>query len=552
MDEYELNKLLTKINELETELKTAKKYGLVWDRETTEEIIAKECSTKIPVLTNIKDNNIENGEINNILIEGDNLHSLITLQSVFENRVDFIYIDPPYNTGHEDFAYNDKFVNEDDGYKHSKWLSFMSKRLKLAKNLLSDDGVMFISIDDNEQANLRLLCNSIFGENCVEQYIWCLQDKTEGSFVKTAGLTVRKEHEYIIACFKNSGKRFKRYKGEREFSDGSFSNPDNDPRGPWFSGNISRNGIKSTTGSKYYSITNPAGEVFTRNWTLSKEEYETALAEGRIYFSKGGAGVPRLKIYANQDTFLIQSSLFNDVHTSITGKNELKNIFGGESPFNFPKPPSLIKRLLEIASNENSIILDFFAGSGTTGQAVLELNKEDFGKRQFILCTNNENEICTKITYPRIKTVITGKRVDGSPYGDNMKTNLYYYKTSFVNDLKNTDQAKYNLAEKLDELLCILEDIYKPVSKNSYSSHYSNLDNSKHLFIYNDFYNKNNFEEFVNLINSTQGEKTVYIYGNNDDCLYESYEINNAIIKAIPAKIYETYKEIVAFLKRGE
>ncbi len=548
---FSQEELIEYIEELQTQLKT-EKYGLYWDKNIEKENEVKECQSNLPILSRKTILTSKFDSSNNLLIEGDNFHSLLSLSCIYRDKVDFIYIDPPYNTGHEDFKYNDRYVDEEDGYRHSKWLSFMQKRLMLARELLSDNGVIFISIDDNEQANLKLLCNSIFGEKRTEQYVWCLQDKTEGSFVKTAGLTVRKEHEYIIACFKSTGKRFNKYRSERIFTEGSFSNPDNDPNGPWFSGNISRNGIKTTTGSKYYSITNPAGETFTRNWTLSKEEYEQALSEGKIYFSKNGAGVPRLKIYANQPTELIQSSLFNDVHTSITGKNELKKIFGGISPFNFPKPSSLIKRLIEISTSRDDLILDFFAGSGTTGQAVLELNKEDGGNRRFILCTNNENNICTGVTYPRLKTVITGIRPDGSKYSDGIPANLIYYKTDFIKDNANSDQAKYNLVEKVDELLCISEDIFNQRERNDYSSHYVSNDGNRHLFIYSDYYNKEKFDEFKSRVLFSNGEKIVYVFSSDnsvDETIFEGCE--GIIIKPIPSKIYEIYKEIVEDIKRG-
>ncbi len=403
--------LLSYVSNIEKELK-AKKYGLVFEehKENIDEIL----ETHLPYLEEEKKLFIDNGGEMNFLIEGDNLASLQLLEKTHKGKIDFIYIDPPYNTGNKDFVYGDSFVDNVDCYKHSKWLSFMKSRLTIANKLLTNDGAIFISIDDNEQANLKMLCNEIFDENNTEQYIWCLQDKSEGSFVKTAGLTVRKEHEYIIACFKKSNKRFSRYVGKREFAENLDNNPDNDPRGPWFSGNISRNGIKSTTGSKYYTITNPAGESFTRNWTLSKQEYEEALADKRIYFAKGGAGVPRLKVFANQEALLIQSSLFSDVHTSVTGKNELKQLFNNESPFNFPKPTDLIKRLLQISTFKNAVILDFFAGSGTTGHAVMKLNAEDGGNRKFILCTNNENNICRDITYERIKRVINKENYQAS------------------------------------------------------------------------------------------------------------------------------------------
>ncbi|MBQ8267950.1 MAG: site-specific DNA-methyltransferase, partial [Clostridia bacterium] len=264
-------RLLTYIAEIEKDIK-GKKYGLVFEEHR--ESIDEELENNLPVLVEDEPLFVDNGGQMNFLIEGDNLASLKLLEKTHKGKIDLIYIDPPYNTGNKDFVYDDAFVDTNDTFRHSKWLSFMEKRLEIAKNLLSENGAIFISIDDNEQSALKMLCDSIFGEKLTEQYIWCLQDKSEGSFVKTAGLTVRKEHEYIVACFKKSGKRFSRYAGKREFSEGSFSNPDNDPRGPWFSGNISRNGIKSTTGSKYYTITNPAGESFMRNWTLSKEEYD--------------------------------------------------------------------------------------------------------------------------------------------------------------------------------------------------------------------------------------------------------------------------------------
>lgn len=473
--------LLSYIADIEKDIK-GKKYGLVFEEH--KEAIDEMLETHTPVLSEEKDLFIDNGGQMNFLIEGDNLASLQLLEKTHKGKIDFIYIDPPYNTGNKDFVYGDAFVDDVDTYKHSKWISFIRSRLIIARNLLSSEGVLFISIDDNEQANLKLLCNEIFGENNTEQYIWCLQDKSEGSFVKTAGLTVRKEHEYIVACFKKTNKRFTRYAGKRDFAENLDNNPDNDPRGPWFSGNISRNGIKSTTGSKYYTITNPAGESFTRNWTLSEQEYKEALADNRIYFAKGGAGVPRLKIFANQETLLIQSSLFNDVHTSITGKNELKQLFNHESPFNFPKPTDLIKRLIKISANTNSYILDFFAGSGTTGHAVMRLNAEDGGNRKFILCTNNENNICRDVTYERIKRVIEK---------EDYKASLKYMKVDFV---PISDKLYYEYADELLKHIKELVELENGI----------NFDGNKELAIIL------TEEELDNFINNISNEcKTIYL-----------------------------------------
>ena len=396
----------------------------------------------------------------NMIIHGDNLEALKALLPKYEGKIKCIYIDPPYNTGNEGWVYNDN-VNDphikkwlgkvvgseaDDLTRHDKWLCMIYPRLYLLSKLLSEDGVMFISIDDNEQADLMYVCHSIFGQN-VEQYIWCLQDKTESSFVKTAGLTVRKEHEYIIACFKKGGVRFKKYEGKREFAENIKDNPDNDPRGPWFSGNISRNGIKSTTGSKYYTIVNPAGQSFTRNWTLTKEEYEEALRDNRIYFAKGGAGVPRLKIFPTNTSELIQSSLFTDVHTSITGKNELKAIFG-ESPFQFPKPTTLIYRLMQLIADKDSIILDSFAGSGTTAHAVLNLNKQDGGNRKFILV--ELGDYADTITAERVRRVMKGygegknavEGTGGSFDYYELGTTIFDNKTELLNDEADTEQIR--------------------------------------------------------------------------------------------------------------
>ena len=396
----------------------------------------------------------------NKIIHGDNLEALKALLPEYEGKIKCIYIDPPYNTGNEKWVYNDN-VNDphirkwlgqvvgsemDDLTRHDKWLCMMYPRLVLLSKLLAEDGVMFISIDDNEQANLKNICQSIFGNN-IEQYIWCLQDKSESSFVKTAGLTVRKEHEYVIACFKKGNIRFKKYEGKREFADSIKDNPDNDPRGPWFSGNISRNGIKSTTGSKYYTIVNPAGESFTRNWTLTKEEYEEALRDNRIYFAKGGAGVPRLKIFPSNTSELIQSSLFTDVHTSITGKNELKSIFG-EAPFQFPKPTTLIYRLMQLITDKDSIILDSFAGSGTTAHAVLNLNKQDGGNRKFILV--ELGDYAENITAERVRRVISGygegknavEGTGGSFDFYELGDTLFDPKTENLNDNADTEQIR--------------------------------------------------------------------------------------------------------------
>ena len=497
---------ITEIIELEQFIKSMK-YGLTFERH--EEPVDEMLKTHVPVFKAFKEiiNNPSCSDCN-FLLEGDNLHSLKLLEKTHKGSIDIIYIDPPYNTLNDDFAYGDKMLDENDGFVHSKWLSFMKERLELARKLLTNKGVMFISIDDNEHANLKLLCDGIFGEDCVETYIWNLRDLSEGSFPKTAKLTVRKEHEYIIMCKKHHSTRFNKFLAKREYKADAFSNPDNDPRGPWFSANISRNGIESTTGSKYFEITTPTGKIYRRNWSISKEEYEEYKKENKLYFGKDGNGVPRLKKFPEATVENIQSSLFSDCHTSITGKKQLNSVLinGG---FSFPKPCDLIKRFLLIGSHKNATVLDFFAGSGTTGQAILELNQEDGGNRKFILCTNNEISasrtldylhnkgylmdvpttgknktiqnkidkffeenhdvyqqlivnnideyetcgICQSVTFPRVQTVITGIRPDGSKYSDGFKVNLKYLQTDMLDKADDDlDELLYEASSYLAEL----------------------------------------------------------------------------------------------------
>ncbi|MFA5024324.1 MAG: site-specific DNA-methyltransferase [Patescibacteria group bacterium] len=529
-------------------LESRKKYGLIWDEEKVKEQFEKDAEGALPVLKEVKGKEItdKNGGPINILIEGDNYHALSVLNFTHQGKIDFIYIDPPYNRGTNDFKYNDNYVDKEDIFRHSKWLSFMDKRLRLSRNLLKEKGVMFISIDDNEYANLKLLCNEIFGEDKVETYIWCLQDKTEGSFVKTSTNTVRKEHEYILACFKSQIK-FKKYKGEKSFSEGSFSNPDNDPKGPWFSGNMSRNGIKSTTGSKYYTIVTPTGKKYARNWTLSKDEYEELLLKGEIFFSKNGDGVPRQKIYQFSDSYFIQSSVFSDVHTSITGKNELKEIFNNETPFDYPKPTDLIKRLIEISTaNQKAVALDFFAGSGTTGHAVLELNRQDGGDRKFILCTNNENNICDEVCYPRVKKVITGYKGTKDSNVKGLGGSLKYFKTKFVKNASNKDDFKIRITKECTEMLCLREGIFDEIKKTDDYRIFQQGD--KVLAVYYSL-DRKALSDLKKELNKIDGEKVFYCFTLDPLGLDKSEFIgwNNVSLEPIPQKILDVYKQIYEY-----
>lgn len=351
----------------------------------------------------LREQSVDFDTTQNLFIEGDNLDALKLLQESYLDKVKMIYIDPPYNTGN-DFIYKDNFAEstqtflerseqideegnrlvantESNGRYHSDWLSMMYSRLKLARNLLTDDGAIFISIDDNEVDNISRLLKELFGGEQVEIYIWDTRER--GQMPKTAKNTVRKEHEYIVTAFKKA-KQLNKYSSLKYADNEGWTNPDNDPRGNWMSANISRGSGEATGGSKSFTITNPAGISFHRDWSISEQEYQDLLADNRIYFADNGKGVPRKKIFQNEPVDSIQSSFFADLSSSQSAAEMITEMFDSKV-FDYPKPVNLIKRFISIAADSNDIIMDFFAGSATTAHAVMELNSEDGGDRKFIL-----------------------------------------------------------------------------------------------------------------------------------------------------------------------
>ena len=424
--------LLAYIADIEKDIK-GKKYGLVFEehRETIDEILEQNT----PVLTEEKDLFIDNGGQMNFLIEGDNLAALQLLEKTHKGKIDLIYIDPPYNTGTKDFIYDDTYIAKNDLYRHSKWLSFIKKRFIIAKTLLSNNGVMFISIDDNEYSALKMLCEDIFQEDNVETIIWRKSGVGRDGKMKNTN-TFRIDHEYIIACY-NRQKSLNKIIEKPNFVN-TYSNPDNDPRGAYKAGSISNKEEASNPNSdKYYSVTSPAGIVFTRQFNVSKEEFEELDREGRIYWGKDGTNVPSVKIFVEEERAITPYSLLLDKGTTTEGTKELNELLKGDYSRLRPKPVALIQTLAQLGSKQNSVVLDFFAGSGTTGQSVMKLDKKDGGKRRFILCTNNENNICRGITYERIKRVIERDKYEAS---------LKYYKVDFV---PISDKLYYEYADEL-------------------------------------------------------------------------------------------------------
>ena len=454
--------LLAEIDRLKKiidELKTSKPYGLVW--EDKPEQFESDAENAVPVLKTkggkFKDVELDPSSDHNVLIEGDNYHALSVLSYTHKGKIDVIYIDPPYNTGNEDFRYNDAFVEPDDIYRHSKWLSFMHKRLRLASDLLSEDGVLFISIDDNEAAPLKLLCDALFGErNFVGQFIII---RAEGG-----GLAKQyvKGHDYLLVYARNIAS-FTPLRREKDIRGTIITK---DGREYW----LEVDWLRRTFG-KYGTL--PYEEIEEVKGADKKREIDAGIASGiyqLIPIKNGKHVVARLRPL-DEDGSKFYSVL---KHLSAGGNEDLAKL-GLASAFDFPKPLSLLKSLILGATfsdkKRRRIILDFFAGSGTTAHAVLELNKQDGGNRRFILCTNNENNICEDVTYERMKRVMKGYTTPAGEKVEGLGGNLKYLKTDFVKKelpVGLSDEAKLKLTHRANLLLSLKENTFTPVEATDY------------------------------------------------------------------------------------
>jgi len=526
-------------------LEKRKKYGISWEEKPEE--VALLCKEKLPVLAEETQSEIKTDDTKpiNILIEGDNYHALSVLNYTHKNKVDVIYIDPPYNTGIEGFRYNDKIVDKEDSYRHSKWLSFMNKRLILAKNLLKETGVILISMDDNEIAQMKLLCDEIFGENnLIVNIIWKKRagppnDKIIGTI-----------HEYIL-CYARNIKKIKLYLRKRtEKNLNRYNNPDNHPKGQWAPDNLMAN-VKGGryVESLYYPIKNPnTGEEFwpssNGNWRFNKEKVDELLKNDEIYFGKNGKGRPKLKRFlCDIKKGMPFPSIWEGVGYNNSATRELLNFFGSVNVFDTPKPTSLMKEILSLSTSEkgNEIVLDFFAGSGTTGQAVLELNSEDDGNRKFILCTDNENNICTEVCYPRLEKVIRGYETPNNEHVDGLDGNLKYFKTEFV-EAEPTDLNKKKLVDKSTEMLCLKEDCYDEVKKNSDFRVFKNP-KGKYLGI---IYDDDGIAGFKKEVKKIGKKFVVYVFSLDESAREEEFEDVGKLVslKPIPAVILNVYRRI--------
>lgn len=549
--EYTKEQLIAKIKDLEKY-----RYGLVW--EDKQEEVAEMCNKFLPVLHEVPEKEIKAKENSpqHILVEGDNYHALYVLNFTHKKKVDLIYIDPPYNTGKEkEWKYNDNWVDKNDRYRHTHWLSFINKRLRLAKQLLKETGVILISIDDNEIAQLKMLCDKIFLENNIlAVLIWDLGTGTSaGHFTRS--------HEYIL-CYAKNKNMFPNFSGGKGLIDDravkkiSVKNPESEflfPKGTRFDAEDGFELQNSWGGNEKISLISGRmlckkgklanAVVLKAGWT--QKDQMTSFFTGEETFDSKGQKVLEFYFRSNGKPYCIKSrerinppTVLRQIASTKTGSTELASVLGKKDTFNFPKSTALLKYLIQLLPKE-SIILDYFAGSGTTGHAVLELNKEDGGNRQFILCTNNENDICEDVCYPRIKKVIKG-------YNGNkgIPANLKYFKTDFVPQVI-TDNDKRVLVSRSTELLCLAENTFELVKQSKHKQEFSIFKSSSKFTAI--IYDEDAIDKCKEALQSINPEfKTViYVFSYSHEYNVEDFEdlTIRFEVKPIPEAILNVYRK---------
>jgi adenine-specific DNA-methyltransferase len=533
-------------------LEKRKRYGLVW--EDKPEKVAELCKEKFPVLKedSTKEIKIDNNKPVNILIEGDNYHALSVLNYTHKGKIDVIYIDPPYNTGNKDFSYNDKYVDKEDTYRHSKWISFIMKRLKLARGLLKHSGVIFISIGEQEVHNLRHICDELFGENSIGQFV---RQGVKGG--TRAQSIIATNHDYVLVYAKNPktatllGKVVDSLSLTEEDEKGMYRK--GRELNKWGAGSRRRDAPKM-----FFSISGPGGKgVFPiRNdgsegrWRWGKKKLLKAVKENDVIFEKryDGTYIVYEKVRTKGPREIAHASLLNDsIYSNATGTEELKDIFNGKSPFSYPKPSYLIEYLVSMMKNKDALVLDFFAGSGTTAHAVLRLNKKDNGKRRFILCTDNQDnaetglKIATDICLPRVEKVIKGYKNQKNQKVEGFSGNLKYFKTDFV-DAGITDNNKKKLVDKSTEMLCLKENCYEEVKKDTDFKIFKNSE-EKYLGI---IYDDDGIDAFKKEVKKLNKKFIVYVFSLDESAREEEFRdmIEKVELRPIPAVILNVYKRI--------
>jgi adenine-specific DNA-methyltransferase len=558
--------LILKIAELQGEIKKLqqrKKYGLVWE-EKLEDVVLQ-CQSNVPILKGVKGKEIKTvlEKPTNILIEGDNYHALSVLNYTHKGAFDVIYVDPPYNTGARDWKYNNDFVDSEDPYKHTKWISFMEHRLRLMKGLLADDGICCVTVDDYEMPRLWMLMEEIFGE---DNHLGTAAIRINPGGRKTKR-SLATQHEYALFFAKSANTQVA--KVVKDIIDKTHSyKQDND--GCWFEErNLRKEGqdsLATDDSDRFYPIyiNSRTGEISSvrkfdikilpidtqgqkRIWRRGKADIDKLYKEGDIFVKKTKHGVQLYFKFRGGVEGETPKSFWDDVRYSASehGTQILDEILGNTGCFPFPKSLWAVIDCIKVCSQKtDALVLDFFAGSGTTGHAVLELNKQDEGNRRFVLCTNNENNICEEVTFERIKRVIKGYESKKGEKIDGLGGNLSYYKTALVSVEKLqrvSDEAKIKVTYQAGEMIALREDTPNEVEKNDWWQIFASEEKTTAIYFKED---KEKLNDLVKKLVQAQKTTILYIFSWGKNEYKNEFSSKFIRIEDIPDPILEVYKEI--------
>jgi len=560
MSEKDLQK---EIADLKAQIRKLKKNNLGLVFEDKSENVVEQSKRKVPVLKEVKKNRIDldASYSNNLMIEGDNYLSLSVLNYTHKKNIDLIYIDPPYNTGAKNWKYNNDYVDKDDEYRHSKWLSFMHHRLSLAKELLKDDGVLICAIDENEQAHLNVLLEQIFPTH--EQHMITIVHNPRG----VQGTNFSYTHEYAIFVIPKNMKTI----GDRVIEEEEIS-----WRGLRDNGGES---LRTDAKNCFYPIIVKDGEVVGFGDIVPDSvnpDKEEDKKDGTYIYPIDKKGVERKWRYARQSIEKVKHLLrvveskngkeiqigkdFGQYRTVWIDKKYDANEYGAKllreivptSDFDYPKSLYTVYDCIfaVVGERPNATVLDFFAGSGTTGHAVLEMNKLDGGNRKFILSTNNENNnggeggIADTVCYPRMKAIIKGYKDKKGEKVEGVPSNLSYYKTDLV-DIeqihKVPDEAKIRITYQAGEMIAVREDTLNEVEKNDWWQIFEGNDQMTAIYFKED---KTKLEELVEKLEKKKKLVALYIFSWGKNEYKGEYSSANIRVEDIPEPIIEVYKEL--------
>lgn len=558
--EKELSLRIADLESQIRDLKERKKYGLVWDDKPEDVVLL--CRENVPILQEYKTRKVAGigGFATNILIEGDNYHALAVLNYTHNSAFDLVYIDPPYNTGAKDWKYNNDFVDDMDPWRHSKWVSWIHKRLVLGKKLLKPEGALIVAIDDYEVNSLGLLLEELFPEH--DRNLIVVEHHPQGA----GSNTISRTHEYAYVCIpkgvglmgrdvvstddawslRRAGQGENNWRRNRPKQFFAILVDEGEGRvvgvGPALLKDVAYPQGKTKEGLlRIYPIDKNGGE---RVWRYNRDSMQRLIDQGKIQYSKSGS----LSVKKDGEK---QSPVFSvwkgpRYNAGASGSNLLTEILGDSGKFPYPKSLYTVIDMVGmiVKNNPNALVLDYFAGSGTTGHAVLELNKEDSGQRRFVLCTNNENKICEEVTYERLKRVIKGYKTKKGERVSGLGGSLAYYRTDLVkiDKLQSvSDDAKIKVAYQAGEMIALREGTPNELEKNDWWQLFEGNEKNTAIYFKED---KTRLIDLVKKLEKRDVPSVLYVFSWGKNEYKNEYSAANIRVEDIPEPILEVYKEL--------